>query len=110
MKIGYLFFDTHMSASHKTLRARIKKDLLENECAIFVNKKWSAVKMLTSANTILYHRRPNNERLEPETIKFLPNCVNGSNLDYDAALKSAILSKYKKVYPDAKARKSAETR
>jgi hypothetical protein len=100
MKIAHIYFEIPMYYSHSGLKKILKKKVLEDhECAIFINKAWTGLKMLTPENVILYLRRPPNAPIEPDSIKYLPNCVNGTNLNYDAALRAAIQTKFNKKYP-----------
>lgn len=95
MKIAHLYFETSMAYSFNGLKNILgKKVLRDDECAIFINKSWTGVKLLTPQNTLLYCRR---NRIEPDTIKYLPSCVNGSALDYDKALDAAIRAKFKRL-------------
>jgi len=94
-RIAYLFFDVSMSNGHTGLGAMLKDDLGE-DYAIFINKRWTALKMLTPDNVILHLKRPDNQPINPDTVAHLPNCVNGRELDYAKALKTVIETKYKK--------------
>lgn len=99
MKIAHVYYEINMSNSHKGLRKQVKKPLPEDECAIFINKAWTGLKMLTPGNVILYVRQPNSRPIHPDTIKFLPNCVRGDNLNYPLALHTVIKSRFNKRYP-----------
>lgn len=97
--IAHLFFEVHMAYSHDTLRSMVlkksKQGLADGETAIFINRKWTAVKLLTKNNTILYHRDMKNG-INPETIRHLPSCVEGGELNYAKALATVLTSKFGK--------------
>ena len=81
MKIIKVYYDTHMSLSHAGLKKIIGKDQLkDNECAVFINRAWTAMKMLTPSNTILYRRQPDNRPIDPAAIKYFPSCISGKDL------------------------------
>ena len=99
-KVAHVFFEISMANGHTGLieilkkRAKIVK-LNEGETAIFINKKWSALKLLTSEDILLHLRRPANKPILPESIKYLPACVQGSELNYSVALKKTLEDKFK---------------
>lgn len=99
MKIVYFFDQVHMAYQHNGLGLILKKATKnmvppEGGVAIFVNKTWTGLKMLTSDGTLLYLRRPANKPINPETIKHLPYCVQGPELDYAKALDTVIRKKF----------------
>lgn len=97
MKIAHLFFDVSMSNGHDGLSALLKSPLAKNEVAIFINKRWGALKLLTPEGVLL-HARPKHG-INPQAIKYLPHCVHGAKLDYSAALRSALTKRFAKVHP-----------
>ena len=94
--IAYLHFDVPMYFGHTGLTAMLKKPLMTKECAIFINKDWTALKLLTAQDIVIHLRRPRNKPINPNSIKFIPLCVNGNALDYPKALKAAIKEQIKK--------------
>lgn len=100
MKLAHIFFDASMSNGHKGLTDILFKEtksrlLKEEETAIFINKKFTALKMLTSKHVLLHLKRPDNKPINPETVKYLPHCVNGEELNYSKALDAVIREKFK---------------
>lgn len=98
-RIAHLFFDTHMAFQHHGLGKLLEKESGERlprsgETAIFINKKWTALKMLTHDGTLLYLKR--EKGINPETIKYLPSCVQGKELDYKWALDKAVREQFEK--------------
>jgi hypothetical protein len=77
----------------KMLKKKIKgfKGISPGEHVIFINKDWTALKMFAGSEELLLHlRRPRNKPINPKTIKFLPHCVNGSQINYKKALREVI--------------------
>jgi hypothetical protein len=101
-KIIRYFPDTNLRAGHKGLAEIAKKhkinvkELAAGEYCIFTNKARNAIKMYASGNTIAHHKDPNNRRINPLVIKYLPLFFNGKKIDYDKALDFAI----RKEFPD----------
>ena len=96
MKLAYLFMDVSMSNGHKGLGAMLRKKLSKGETAVFVNKKWSALKLLTSDGFVLHKKQPDNRPIVPETIKYLPYCVEGGKLNYTKALTTVMQRDFKR--------------
>lgn len=94
-KLAYVFFDIPMYYGHG-LRKILKNELKNGEFTIFINKNWNALKMLTYNNVLLHLKQPYHRPINPETIKFLPYCVNGSEINYKRALKSVIIKDFQK--------------
>jgi hypothetical protein len=99
VKIAHIFYDVNMSNAFNGLKKILNQELSETECAIFINKKWNALKLLTSQNTLLYHRDPHNRAIMPESIQYLPYCINGTELNYHKALEATLRKKFKNKYP-----------
>jgi hypothetical protein len=94
MKVMHIFFDTHLGRGHAGLMKLLKAKKLEAGFAVFINKKWSALKMLTPSNVLLHYKSPSDARtIDPDTIKYLPSCIGSDQtLQYDKAL-GAVLEK-----------------
>lgn len=99
MKLAHIFFDVNMSKGHKGLGEILKsnkKKISDDTSVIFINKRWTALKMLTSSNVILHLKTPKSGRIDPNTIKYLPHCVDGGEIDYSKALKAALDRDYRR--------------
>jgi hypothetical protein len=96
-RIIEVFFETNMRNGHDGLARILKRKLSKGEYAVFINRNWTALKMLTSEDTLLHLRRPSNKPINPKTIPYLPACVNGSRLQYDRALRVVIEKEYQKA-------------
>jgi hypothetical protein len=58
---------------------------------VFVNKDWTAMKMITPQNFLLHYKATDRRRpINMDTIKYLPSCVQGGELNYNKALESAV--------------------
>lgn len=100
MKLIKLYFDVNMSRGHNGLGEMLGRTRLSHgECAVFVNKRWTALKMMTPDNVVLHLKMDGNDRINPDTIRYLPYCVEGNEIKYQKALKSTVTSQYKKRFP-----------
>lgn len=100
MKLAHIFFNIDMRNGHDGLATILKKkagvDVLPHgETAIFINNSWSALKLMTSGDILLHLKRPYHKPINPETIKYLPNCVEGGELNYTRALETVLSKKFK---------------
>ncbi len=69
--------------------------LKPGEYAVFINRSWTALKMLTPNREVLLHlRRPGHKPINPETIRHLPNCIEGPELNYKKALGKVITDRF----------------
>ncbi len=102
-KVMHVFFEVSMSNGHPGLHGILKKSrktIQGSETALFINKDWTACKLLTAHDTLLHLRRPRNAPINPETLKYLPHCIDGDDLNYEAALRTVIKEKYDALYED----------
>lgn len=100
--IMHVFYDSYMGWSHGSLTEIMKKktgqqELGRGEVAIFINKAWSAVKVLAPGNIILYYRT-NSKAVTIETIKFLPSALGGSRLTFERGLEANMLKAFEKRF------------
>lgn len=103
--IIHVFTEVHMGLSHgglseivkrKTGRERIKA----GEFAVFVNKGWTACKVLTEG-TILYHREPAG-RITVEDIKRLPTVFGGQRFGFGGNGEHTLLKAFVKKFGEQK--------
>jgi hypothetical protein len=95
-KLLNVYFNTSMSLGHKRLYAMAGKSASQGY-SVFINRPWTALKMITPSNTILYFRTEDKKQpINFETIRHLPNCVNGGELNYQRALDIAVKDQYAK--------------
>ncbi len=80
----HCFYDVYMGFSHATLNGLLQDakegPLKRNEIAVFVNESFSAVKLLTSDNVLLYYRAVGPGIITPEVIRYLPTQFGGEKL------------------------------
>jgi len=92
------FPDTDLRCGHDglaDLADRAKKpveDLKVGQFLLFVNRRQSAVKILT-ADDVLIYLRPESKRLNFDAISLLPKYFNGTAFNYKGAVKEAILKR-----------------
>ena len=96
---AYVFYDVYMGWSHASLldvmRESVKKDTLERgEVAVFINKAWTAVKILGPGNVMLYHRTGSNKNVAIETIRYLPTVFGGHRLAFAKNLEAHVIKAY----------------
>jgi hypothetical protein len=96
VKLVNVFFGVSMSNGHKGLNERILKagKDLDAGMSVFINKKWTALKVITPDDTILHYKSPSNRPIEPGVIKYLPRTFNGSRLNYNKALEMTLTKEY----------------
>lgn len=93
MKLAYFFENIHMSNGHDGLSEYMRKQrkrLRQGDCAIFINSKWTAVKLLTFDERFVIHYRHDTGVIARETIRHIPNCLEGKSLNYPKALERAL--------------------
>ena len=92
MRLAHLLFDTHLGNGHTGLDSILKKKRLklkEGDCAIFINTAFTAVKIFVDGVFVAHYKHPTG-RIAPETIRHLPNYLNGSQIEYKRALEQVI--------------------
>jgi hypothetical protein len=96
----HLFYDVYMGFSHATLNTLLldakEGPMKRNEIAVFVNESFSAVKLLTSDNTLLYYRAVGPGIITPEVIRYLPTQLGGEKLQFSRNLEKALLDEWAK--------------
>lgn len=95
-KIMLAFYDVHMGASHASLGLLLEKKTKwptpkRGECAVFVNKKWTAAKILTGQGSILYWRSPSGTAISMEELRYLPTHLGGAKFSFDGSLESRMI-------------------
>ena len=61
----------------------------QGEFIVFVNRRQTALKMLTSSNVLIY-KQNNHKRINLEMVQYLPTFFNGSDFDIKSAIKQAL--------------------
>lgn len=92
--VVHVFYEVFMGYSHSSLvdmmRENTKKAALERgEVAVFVNKSWTACKILCPGNVLLYYR--SSIPMSVETLRYLPTMVGGSKLNFARNLEAHLI-------------------
>lgn len=93
------FPDVFLGNGHKGLSALASKNgidvrnLRHGEFLMFVNKQQTALKLFVMGNVVAYLKIPGSERINPKVITMIPRFFNGTEINYNKALRAA-LSKY----------------
>lgn len=99
MKLIDIHLNTSMSLGHPGLYKKAGKSVADGY-VVFINRNWTAMKMLTPGNVLLHYKSPDPRRrpINPETIKYLPHCVEGGDLNYSKALEAVITKEFGKKF------------
>lgn len=102
-----VFPNADLRSGHNGLRklaAKNKKNvdaLVPGDLLLFINRAQSAFKMFAANNTLIHYKSPRG-LVDMKTIKYLPGCLSGGELDYNKALAKVLLETLGKRYnPDA---------
>jgi len=94
------FPNTHMGNAHHGLaeiaaqhKININK-LNPGEFVIFVNNDQTALKMFGPGNIIAHLRMPGSEKINPRVISMIPKFFNGTQIEYDKALREVIQKEF----------------
>lgn len=69
------------------------KNLKPGEFLVFCNSARTALKILTVANIVVSVRHPENRKLDLNIIRLIPKYFNGTEFDYDKAMREVVLKK-----------------
>jgi hypothetical protein len=92
-RIVHAFFDVSMSWSHASLRAALqentKKSVLgTNEVAVFINRSWTACKILVATDALFYYR--SKAPITIEALRYLPTIFGARRYELGATLEKAL--------------------
>lgn len=92
-----VFFDTDLRCGHLGL-TKIARDnkvyfekLSPGEFTLFINRSQTSFKLFASTNVLAYYK--GTRRIDMDVIKHVPTVFNGSEINYDAALKKMLENK-----------------
>lgn len=107
VSVVHLFYDVHMGAGHKGLHEMFKKKAKteapkSGEIALFMNRKFTACKLLCNGNLLLYYRDPDGAYVTPEAVKVLPTVVGASRLRFARDLEKRLLDQLSAVESEPK--------
>lgn len=97
--VVHAFFDVYMGWSHKSLAEILKKyagkaELERGEVAVFINKGWTAAKILGPGGVILYYRSPTGAAADVETIRYLPTMLGAPRLAFARNLEAQVIKTF----------------
>lgn len=97
-KVLHLLYDVYMGWGHSTLIQILqantgKGNLGRGELAVFMNRKWTACKILGPNNTMLYWRSPNGASISIDQLKSLPTNFGGSRFTLAGNLENNALKR-----------------
>jgi hypothetical protein len=97
MNVTHIFYEVAMGIGHKgallCLADRGKKSLGKNEVAVFINKSWTAAKILCSGGMMIYYRPPTGIVM-PEVLRFISNKVPSTKLTWGPKLEAGLLKRF----------------
>lgn len=92
-----IFQDADLRGNHKSLSMLASENGIETngvnpgEFVVFINRKKTMVKVFTGHNTIAFHKNPDEHRLAPECLRFIPEAFGADgSLEMSKAIKKAL--------------------
>lgn len=104
-QIVYFAPDTNLRCGHDGLAEIARKSkhkitvetLLPGEYLIFTNRARTALKMYACGNVIAHLKMPKGQKLNMETIQYIPCFFNGTKIDYNGALAAAMKKQFDRL-------------
>jgi len=100
--IVHVFFEVHMGAGHaklqEILETKVKKGLAAGEYAAFINRSWTATKVLGTNGLMLYWRSPDGRAMQPETLRMLPTILGGQRFGFGGNHETRLINEYEKHF------------
>lgn len=99
LRIIRYFPDSDLRCGHEGLREVAKKngvdpwELAPGEFLVFANHLKNKMKIYAPGNVIAYLKSPDNRRIDLDVVRLIPRFFNGTQFNYDAAVKSMVLKK-----------------
>lgn len=98
--VNHVFYEVHMGIGHKgcneLLNMQNIDELDKGHAAVFLNRHWTAAKILLSNNVLLYWRSPNGSSLTPEQLRFLPSRLSATRLTFQGKLENGLVGRWNK--------------
>lgn len=69
------------------------RELSPGEFLVFANGMQNKLKIYAPGNLIAYLKSPDNRRIDLDIIRYLPRFFNGTEFEYDKAVKKVLLKK-----------------
>lgn len=87
-KVIHTFFDISMGRGFPglglILEEKLKREMREDECAVFINAKWSAAKIIFPGRVMIYWRHDKPGGITYDELRALPKRV-ASQLEFKAS-------------------------
>lgn len=102
-QILHVFHDVHMGKQHAGLMAILKEKVGEDslpkgQFALFLNSKWSAVKVYGPGSTILYRRELQHGYLTLDDIRRIPTMVGGPMFKFTGNHEERLMRLFEKQF------------
>lgn len=113
IRVAHCFYDTYMGFAQKSLNAIVdrmngEEDRGDDTVAIFINRKFSGVKVLYGRQTILYFKGAGDGSITPDLIKNLPLMVAGRPFTFNRVLEQAMERNFKSRYAEVEAERNSK--
>ena len=96
------FTNSDLRLGHAGLQEIAQKNGIDSlaleagQFVLFINRKWTGVKLLTAGNGIFYQKTPGGQTLVPSALALIPKYFNGKELDLAGAMNEAIRKDFEK--------------
>jgi len=114
--VMHVYPNVCMSNGHDGLAIVAKKEnkvnvrkLRVGEFALFINRGFTACKLVAANNIVLHYKHPKGHRLEYAALTLIPHFYNGQNIEYTKALDMVIRKNYPYLFEHEKYEKAKET-
>lgn len=109
-KVIHFFGNVMMTNGHKGLAelasGKVDVDTLKpGEFACFVNKPFTAMKLLTAEGVLIYWKQPHHRLLYKDVVTTLPQFLKDANIGFSTEVQAAITRYYKKFLSKKSTRK-----
>lgn len=99
--VNHVFYEVHMGIGHRGCQdllssQKVEDDLPKNHAAVFLNRHWTAAKILLPGNMLLYWRSPTGSALTPEQLRFLPSRLANTRLAFGGKLENGLIGRWNK--------------
>lgn len=92
----HLFYDTYMGWGHETLKTIVskqaKRKLQKGEVAIFLNKKWTGIKVLAPNGALIYMRSATPFTVE--VVRYLPTAFGSGRITFSSNLENTLVKSF----------------
>lgn len=96
-RVLQVFLNADLRCSHDGLREIAKKggldvkDLQPGQYIVFLNAAKDRLKLYASGNVVAYMKQPDGGKIDPRMIAELPRAFNGTTINYESAIKEALI-------------------